>query len=114
MAMANTKPEVRASLGELFDVLNEWDALIECEADAEGFPVGDSLEANVKRRIADAAARTSRIMLQLLIRCTEEAPQESGVAELRRNDLAQLKACSRQLGELKDYMLLPPAVKNGI
>jgi hypothetical protein len=29
---------------------------------------------------------------------------KSGVDELRRNDLARLKRCSRQLGELEDYM----------
>ena len=29
---------------------------------------------------------------------------QSGVGELRRNDLARLKRCSVQLGELEDYM----------
>jgi hypothetical protein len=30
----------------------------------------------------------------------------SGVAELRRNDLARLKRCSVQLGELEEYMMM--------
>src|SRR6516225_755247 len=62
------------SLDELFDLFNEWDSLIQCEEDAEGFPVGNSLEANTKRLIADATSRTSRLIFQLLIRGMESAP----------------------------------------
>jgi hypothetical protein len=37
-----TREQLCEALGELFDIFNEWDGLIECEEDAEGFPVGDS------------------------------------------------------------------------
>ena len=63
-----TREEICKSLDELFDLFNEWDSLIQCEEDAEGFPVGNSLEANTKRLIADATSRTSRLIFQLLIR----------------------------------------------
>ena len=69
-----TREEIRKSLDELYDLLNEWDGLIQCEEDAEGFPVGNSLEANTKRLIADATSRTSRLIFQLLIRGMEAAP----------------------------------------
>ena len=69
-----TREEICKSLDELFDLLNEWDGLIQCEEDAEGLPVGDSLEANTKRLIADVTSRTSRLIFQLLIRGMEAAP----------------------------------------
>jgi hypothetical protein len=62
------------ALGELFDIFNESDGLIECEEDAEGFPVGDSNEANMKRLISEVTGRTSRLIVNLQLRGIEAAP----------------------------------------
>jgi hypothetical protein len=40
-----TREQLCEALGELLDIFNEWDGLIECEEDAKGFPVGGSNEA---------------------------------------------------------------------
>lgn len=69
-----TRDELRSACGELYDIFNEWDGLIDCEEDADGFPVGDSLEANVKRMIDEVTTRMSRIMFNSLVRGMEAAP----------------------------------------
>ncbi|MDA9521472.1 hypothetical protein XI06_14205 [Bradyrhizobium sp. CCBAU 11434] len=61
-----TREEVRAALGELYELANEWDGLIECEQDENGWPKGDSLEANMKRLITDVTSCTSFLMFNLL------------------------------------------------
>jgi hypothetical protein len=38
------------ALGELLDIFNEWDGLIECEEDAEGFPVGERMKPGMERK----------------------------------------------------------------
>jgi hypothetical protein len=69
-----TREQLCQELGELFDIFNEWDGLIECEEDAEGFPIGDSNEANMKRLISDVTERTSRLIVKLQLRGIEAAP----------------------------------------
>ena len=69
-----TREEIIRALDELYGVFDEWDALVECEVDAEGFPVGDSLEANMKRLISEATSSTSRLIIQLYLRGIEAAP----------------------------------------
>jgi hypothetical protein len=48
--------------------------LIECEEDAEGFPVGDSNEANHEAADAEVTGRTSRLIVKLQLRGIEAAP----------------------------------------
>ncbi|MDA9521462.1 hypothetical protein XI06_14145 [Bradyrhizobium sp. CCBAU 11434] len=67
-----TREEIRTALSELYDIANEWDGLIECEKDENGWPKGDSLEANMKRLITDVTSYTSRLMFNLSI-CGMEA-----------------------------------------
>jgi hypothetical protein len=69
-----TREHLCQALGEMFDIFNEWDGLIECEEDAEGFPVGDSNEANMKRPISEVTGRTSRLIVKLQLRGIEAAP----------------------------------------
>ena len=72
-----TRDELRYALGELCDVLEEWEVIIECEEDDEGFPVGDSDAANMKRLLSDATGRLSRIMFNLVIRGMRAEPPVS-------------------------------------
>lgn len=62
-----TREELCQSLGELFDLFAEWDGLIEPDypKDDEGFPVGDSTEANMARLIDEVTSRTSRLIFNL-------------------------------------------------
>ena len=69
-----TREQLCEALGELSDIFNEWDGLIACEEDAEGFPVGDSNESNMKRLISEVTGRTSRLIVNLQLRGIEAAP----------------------------------------
>ncbi|MFK4727126.1 hypothetical protein ABIE89_008226 [Bradyrhizobium niftali] len=69
-----TRDDLHAALSELFDIFSEWDGLIQCELDADGFPAGDSLEANVKRLISEVTDRTSRIKFNMEVRGLAAAP----------------------------------------
>jgi hypothetical protein len=72
-----TRDELRPALGEMFDVLSEWENMIECEVGDEGFPVGDSDAANMRRILCDATGRVSRIMFNLLMRSMRAEPPVS-------------------------------------
>ena len=45
-----TREQLCEALGELLDIFNEWDGLIECEEDAEGFPVGERMKPGMERK----------------------------------------------------------------
>lgn len=69
-----TRDELRRALGEVVDVLSEWESMIECEVDDQGYPVGDSDAANMRRVLSDATSRISRIMFNLQIRGMRAEP----------------------------------------
>ena len=69
-----TRELLQSALSELFDIFSEWDGLIECEHDANGWPVGDSNEANMKRLFTEVTSRTSGLIFNLNVRGMEAAP----------------------------------------
>ena len=73
-----TREDIQRALGRLFDNFSEWDVLIECEKDADGWPAGDSNEANMKRLILDVMETTSLLIFNLRMRGMEAAPPHEG------------------------------------
>jgi hypothetical protein len=69
-----TREIMQGALGELYDTFEAWDALIECEMDADGWPAGDSNEANMKRLCSEVTWRTSLLIFNLNVRGMEAAP----------------------------------------
>lgn len=69
-----TRIQLQSARSQLFDIFDEWDGLIECEMDADGWPVGDSDQANMKRMVTDVTSRTSRLIFNLSMRGMEAAP----------------------------------------